>query len=401
MLSWVSFFADVSSEIVYPILPFLAIGTIGMSRTQLGVVEGLSVLLVSLMAAWTGRSSDRNKGRSRMFWIRLGYGLPIVGKLFIAFANNGWALASGRLIDRFGKGLRGAPRDAMIADAVSVNQRGQAFGLHRALDTAGALTGVIAAALLIGLLLQPESTLKDRDRVLRGIVLLGAVLGIASVAITWFVQDPKHKAVNSLEPYRSSQEEPHSKLPRNYWKLVAVVCLFAVANSSDTFLLLRAADLGFTPAGAILLYALYNVVYCALSYPIGRLSDRIGRTRIMLMGWLLYSVVYINLAWLKPDWAWAVWPCMGLYGVYMALTDGVGKAWVVDSVPETERGAALGYFYCLTGVSTLCASLIAGLLWDWAGPMFAFGFGALLSMLAAATLWSVSYHEKQFRIRKN
>jgi MFS family permease len=390
ILSWVSFFADVSSEIVYPILPFLAVGAIGLTRTQLGIIEGLAVLLVSLIAAYSGVRSDWKSGLNRLFWIRIGYGLPIAGKLLISVATNGWQLAGGRLIDRLGKGLRGAPRDALLADVVPPAQRGQAFGLHRALDTAGALTGVISAALIIQYFMgspsvdDAHSTARADELVLRGIVLLGAVLGMASVALTW--QIPISRATTVIVDDSPRAGTPLLPFPRAYWNSLAVVCLFSLANSSDAFILLRATELGFTPRGAIILYALYNIIYAALSYPIGVLSDRLGRRRIMFAGWTIYACVYLGFAIINETRSEAVWGLMGMYGVYMALTDGVGKAWIVDLVLVDRKGAGLGYFYCMTGLATLLASLMMGAIWDWMGAKTAFLCAAILAGAAALTL---------------
>ncbi len=428
VLSWVSFFADVSSEIVYPLLPFIAVGTLGMTRWQLGSVEGAAVLLVALMSACSGILSDLGDGAGRrLFWIRIGYGMPILGKLLIAFATNGWLLAGGRLVDRFGKGLRGAPRDALLADVVSEEQRGRAFGLHRTLDTAGAMVGVIGAAVAISWFTNNavgETTVPNahNDFVYRSIVFFGAVLGVFSVALTWLIPTKKYlvtpSAISGDEFVKKTAPEFHTiegehdeitevttgpattihveivpyfadfvaTLPKSYWRSIGVLCLFALANSSDAFLLLRATDMGFTPAGAVTLYALYNLVYAAFSYPIGALSDRLGRRIPMILGWIIYGVVYLGFALLNKNQAWAIWPLMASYGLYMAFTDGVGKAWIADLAPKHARGRSLGVYFGLTGLSTFAASLLMGIVWDRSGPFLAFVMGATIALFAAFAL---------------
>jgi MFS family permease len=159
-----------------------------------------------------------------------------------------------------------------------------------------------------------------------------------------------------------------------------------LANSSDAFLLLRATDLGFTPAGAVTLYALYNLVYAAFSYPIGAISDRLGRRIPMMLGWIIYGIVYLGFAIMSKDQAWAIWPLMASYGLYMAFTDGVGKAWIADLAPKQARGRSLGVYYCLTGISTLAASILMGVVWDRLGPFLAFVMGAMIALIAAFAL---------------
>ena len=181
-------------------------------------------------------------------------------------------------------------------------------------------------------------------------------------------------------------------LPRTYWAVLAVLVLFSLANSSDTFLLLRASDLGYSPWAVVMVYALFNVTYAALSYPAGALSDRLGRWRIIAVGWAIYAGVYAGFALLPTSHAWGLWPLMAVYGVYMALTDGVGKALIADHAPKEHRGAAMGIFYALTGLTTLGASLIAGLVWDRSGPTAAFLIGAgfaVVALLALGAAWVV------------
>lgn len=405
LLSWVSFFADVSSEMIYPLLPLFLVGVLGSSKMQLGLIEGAAVLIVAVMTAFAGFRSDRSGRRVR--WIQIGYGLPMLGKAMIALATAWGFVLGGRLLDRFGKGLRSAPRDAMIAGAVEADQRGRAFGVHRALDTAGALLGVLLAAFLLWWLTGTPAKSAHPDAVTataqtpvwiyRVIFGVGAGLGLISFLLTFLVResdaaepaaDPLTSATASggHETTTNAEAAARVPLPRSYWAVLGILVLFSLANSSDTFILLRASDLGYSPWAVVMVYALYNATYSALSYWAGALSDRLGRWRIIAAGWAIYAVVYAGFALLPATHAWGFWPLMALYGVYMALTDGVGKALIADHAPKERRGAAMGTFYALTGLTTLVASLIAGLLWDRSGPAAAFLIGAGFAVVALVSL---------------
>ena len=433
LLSWVSFFADVSSEMVYPLLPLYLISVLGSSKTQLGIIEGCAVLIVALMSAVAGFQSDRKgKGGGRVPWIRWGYGLPVIGKSIIAMANAWPLVLGGRLLDRFGKGLRGAPRDALIADAVSKDQRGRAFGMHRAFDTAGALLGVLLSAFLLWWLTGTPQTTAAAETlnvaivtpawVYRTIFAVGAALGLASAVLTFLVREtdpmqapvdpPIEKLIPPSNPDHTAAKEtstgatvaefspgsvqertllqPHRsgwlRFPSQYWVVLGVLILFSLANSSDTFLLLRASELGFSAWGVVLVYAVYNITYSALSYPAGVLSDKLGRWNVIAVGWVIYVFCYIGFAVLPASGAWGMWPLMATYGVYMAFTDGVGKALIADYAPRESRGAAMGLFYALTGLTTLGASLLAGAVWDRSGSTLALLIGAGCAILALGAL---------------
>ncbi len=411
ILSWISFFADVSSEMVYPILPLFMVQVLGASRTELGAMEGAAVLLVALMSAYAGFRSDRKgPGGGRVKWIRIGYGMPVLGKAIMAVATTWPLVLGGRLFDRFGKGLRGAPRDALIADAVSPDQRGRAFGMHRAFDTAGALIGVLLSAFLLWWLTgTPQKSVASEALnvasqtpawVYRAILWIGSGLGLASLGLTFLVREPEESEAGAESvAFRSAKERSFEErkttlwlgMPRSYWSVLAVLGLFSLANSSDTFLLLRASELGYSPWAVVLAYSLFNVTYAGLSYPIGVLSDRLGRWKIIAVGWAIYAGVYAALALLPKSQAWGLWPLMAVYGVYMALTDGVGKALIADHAPKESRGAAMGIFYALTGLTTLAASLLAGMAWDRFGSSAALLLGAGFAILALLALGLVRH----------
>ncbi|MFM2215762.1 MAG: hypothetical protein RL240_80 [Planctomycetota bacterium] len=398
---------------MYPLLPLFVIGVLGANEIQLGAMEGAAVLLVSLMSAYAGIRSDRSAstaGRTR--WLHWGYGLPVLGKTLIAFASSWWWIFTGRMFDRFGKGLRGAPRDALIVDSVPSDQRGEAFGLHRALDTAGALVGVLIAAFLLWYLTgapdqsQVTTPPKLSLQSFQQIFLVSAILGLASWGLTFLVREPRGELdsdTNEISLNQSdSAESPKSAtsfqriqaLPKSYWSVILMLIIFALANSSDTFLLLKVSELGFTPWAVVLAYAIYNIVYAALSYPIGLLSDRIGRWKLIAAGWLIYALVYAGFALLTPANHHAVWVLLAIYGIYIALTDGVGKALVADVAPKSHRGTAMGIYYALTGIASLASSILTGWIWHSAGAASALFTSAAFAVVALILL---ATHRRNWR----
>ncbi|MEF2232225.1 MAG: MFS transporter [Pseudodesulfovibrio sp.] len=370
-LGWVSFFTDVASEMVYPVIPLFLIAALGAPATVLGAMEGLAEAVVCAMKGASGWHSDR-MGR-RTPYIRAGYGLGALSKPLLALAFSWPLVFAARLLDRTGKGLRTAARDSMIADAVPAAMAGRAYGFHRMMDTAGAIVGVLAAMGLLALL--PGSY--------RTIFLLAALPSVAAVWLTFRLRDsvPAKAKGTARTPVVASLRA----LPGGYWRTLALLCLFAFANSSDALLLLRTKDLGFGDVEVIAAYVLFNVVYAATAYPAGVLADRFGRWRMLLCGWTLYGLVYFGFALSGPGWIWALFP---IYGLYMGLTEGVGKAVVASEIPEDLRGTAMGFFLMLTGLFTLAGNLAAGLAWDLIGPRvpFLMGGAAALAAVAAALL---------------
>ncbi|MBX3423253.1 MAG: MFS transporter [Pirellulaceae bacterium] len=406
VVSWISFLADISGEMIFPLLPLYMVVVLGASHTQLGLMEGAAVLLVAWMSIWSGARSDVRKHRA--VWMRWGYGLPVLGKLLIAVAVTWPVAVGGRWLDRFGKGLRSAPRDALIADLVDAAQRGRAFGLHRAFDTAGALLGVLLSAVLLWWLAgSPATNVAATDSnpaqhiqpwVFRMIIGVGAVLGLGSLLLTWWIEDPqpeldpkpandsndRHGAATfqTCEARPLVAEQSLFGLPKQYWIVLGCLALFGLANSSDAFLLLRASQLGMSPWQVVMAYATFNVSYTIVSYPAGVWSDGAGRWRVIGLGWSIYVVAYAGMALLNDTQVQYVWPLMALYGVYMALTEGVGKALIADQAPVLARGRALGIFQATLGTCGLLASLLVGLIWDTWSSSAALGTSALLACLA-------------------
>jgi MFS family permease len=370
-LGWISFFADICSEMVYPVIPLFLRGTLKAPALALGLVEGISEALVSFMKGWSGLHSDRTG--KRLPYVQWGYGLSALGKPLLAVAMSWPFVLIGRTVDRFGKGLRTTARDALIADSVDKEHLGQAFGFHRAMDTAGALLGVLIGWLLLALL--PEQY--------RLIFLLAFIPGVASVLLTLRLKEPPRHVAEDLPPASFSQLKD---LPKSYWFAVWLSMLFALGNTSDMFLMARASDVGIKSSNVILAYAMYNVTYALLSNYAGVVSDRIGRWPVVGAGWLLYAGVYAAFAFVHKGNAALVWPLFALYGIYMALTQGASKALVAQFSPATLRGTALGFFYMLSGFATLAGNIVAGVLWDRVSPQATFFFGAITAALSAVLI---------------
>ncbi len=384
VLSWVSFLADVSGEMIYPLIPLFVVGVLGSSATALGGIEGAALCLVAVMSAWAGWHSDGQK--RRMPYVRIGYALPVVGKAMLAFAYAWPMVLAGRLVDRVGKGLRSSPRDALIADAAGPQERGRAFGFHRALDTAGAMVGVILAAMLLWWLTGSPAdgggrAAAESGPAFRIVFGVAAALGLLSLATTFLVSD-RPIVTSSVAP-STRGAGPRLAMPAAYWRTLVPLLIFSLANSSDAFLLLKAREVGLSPWAVVLAYLLFNVTYTIVSYPAGVLSDRLGRWRVIGLGWVIYAGVYCGFAVAGES---AIWPLFALYGSFMALTEGIGKALIVDHAPAERRATALGIYSMANGFVTLAASLAGGVLWDAFGSASTFWFGGSVAAMAAISI---------------
>ncbi len=369
LLGLTSLLTDVASEMVYPLLPLFLVSSLGASPAVLGFIEGVAESLASLMKLCAGYFSDRMK-RRRPFAI-FGYGCSALGKL-ILYAATGWtAVLAGRIVDRFGKGVRVAPRDALIAEAADAGRRGAAFGLHRALDTLGATIGVGCAYLLLAHFKQG----------LRPIFLASLVPAALGVGILFFVKEKTQgPAVLRAKPVFGWRA-----LDTRLRLFLIGTFLFTLGNSSNQFLLLRAKGYGFDFSRVLLLYLFYNVVYGLCSYPAAWLSDRIGRRRLLVTGYLVYGLVYVGFA--RADSAGWFWWLFGLYGVYMGCTEGVEKALIADISPQESRATMLGTHAMLVGIGLLPASFLAGLLWNYFGPAAPFYCGGFFGLAASVWFW--------------
>jgi len=366
VLSWVSFFQDTASEMLYPVLPIFLTTVLGAPVAIVGLIEGIAEGTASVMKALAGRLADIRRRRPL---VAGGYGLSSLGKLVIGFAGAWPVVLVGRFADRVGKGLRGPPRDAMIADATAPAARGRAFGFHRAADTAGAVVGP-----LIGLGLY-----EVMGHRIRPLFFVAFVPAAVSVVLIFLVHERPHRDEGDELPVWSLQG-----FPARYWRLMAFLGLFALVNFSDALLILRAKHLGLGFAAIVLVYALYNLSYAALSYPAGVLSDRVPRRLVFGAGLAVFAVAYAGLG-LARDGVW-VWVLLPLYGCYTALTDGVSRAWVADVVAGEVVGTALGTYAAFSGAGAVIAGVWAGLAWQGSGTTPLLVSGIVVAVLAVVLL---------------
>jgi MFS family permease len=368
-----SLLTDISSEMVYPLLAIFLNTALGASPAVIGLIEGIAESVASLLKVFSGYISD--KLRQRKSLAIAGYGSSAVGKIFLYFALSWWWVLASRVIDRFGKGVRTAPRDALIADSSAKEKRGRSFGLHRMMDSMGAVIGVLIAYYLI--------TRHAGNIDYRQIFLISIIPAFLGVAVLFLVREPK----STLAQTTKKLSFTWSKLPVKLKLFLLVTLLFTLGNSSNQFLLLRAKNVGFDISTVLLLYLVYNVVYALVSYPAGRLSDKIGRKTLLVWGYVFYGLVYLGFALTKQPFY--MWWLFGLYGVYIGITDGVEKALVTDIAPEDLRATMIGLHATLVGIGLFPASFIAGILWAHFGPAATFYFGGVTGILAAIGLMLV------------
>lgn len=360
---------DISSEMVYPILPVFLVSTLGASPAILGLIEGIAESLASLLKVFSGYFSDKIK-RRKPFTI-FGYAGSTIGKFFL-FVAHGWGLVLfARIIDRLGKGIRTAPRDALIAESAKEGQRGAAFGLHRTMDTIGAIIGVSLAYFLV-------TGFKDS---LRNVFLFSLIPAFLGVIFLFLVKEKKHEAAVA----RQKLQFKWSALDKRLKLFLIFSLFFTFGNSSNQFLLLRAKNAGLTLSQVILLYLVYNIVYGIFAYPASRLSDKIGRKKILVIGYLFYGLVYFGFA--LNNSINLFWVLFGAYGVYIGFTEGVEKALISDIAPSDLRATAIGLHATVVGVGLFPASLFAGLLWKFLGPAAPFYFGGFMGIFASIGFW--------------
>jgi MFS family permease len=374
-LGVVSFLNDCSSEMIFPLLPLFFTAVLGGSPAALGAMEGLVESVASLVKLWSGRLGDRLRRRKPL--VVTGYSLASVTRPLIALTMAPWQVIGLRVVDRVGKGMRGAPRDALIADSVEAGIRGRAFGFHRSMDHLGAIAGPVTALVLIPLLFGPGHLQPAAYRVLFGIAAVPAAVSVL-VLLLLVHEPPRHHHAHATQP-------ADTRLSSSFWYLLGVITLFTLGNSSDAFLLLRARNLGLATTDLYLIWALLHVVKSALATPAGALSDRVPRRWLIGSGWLVYGLVYLGFG--GATATSQVWCLFAIYGIYFGLVEGTERALVADLVPASVRGAAFGWYNAATGIAAFPASALFGLLWKWRGPEFAFGFGAALALIAAVLLW--------------
>lgn len=372
-ISLVSFFNDIASEMVYPIVPIFLTTVLGAPVTVVGLIEGIAESTASILRVFSGWFSD--KFRSRKPFMVAGYALSAISKLIIAVSFHWSVVMGGRFLDRFGKGIRTSARDALLTEGCDVSCRGKVFGFHRAIDTMGALVGPLVALTLLQMF-------NDNMRFIFFLAAIPAVVGV--MLLIAFVKDIR-KQQNTVDT--GSLTLRGIKLSRDFKIFLLVGAIFAGGNDSDAFLILRAQNLGFSLGLTIVVYTVFNAAYALSSFPAGILSDRIGQKRVLLYGFCLFALIYFLFGIVtKPALLWVLFPT---YGIYMALTEGVGKAYISLLVEKDYIGTTYGIYQTLIGITTFLSSLVAGFIWKYIGPGAPFIFGGIMAM-AAFSIFGVS-----------
>jgi MFS family permease len=366
VVSAVSLLQDAASELLYPLMPILLTSVLGAPVAVVGVVEGIAEGVAAGTKVIAGRLADRFRKKPL---VAVGYGLAAVGKVLVAAAGVWQVVLAGRAVDRLGKGIRGAPRDALLVQDIAVEARGRAFGFHRTADTAGAVIGPLIALAGYELL----------DHRLRPLLWIAVVPAVLSVLLVFALREAPRRAAPTSAAAVPTAPPP---LGSGYWRVVAVLGLFSLVNFPDALLLLRLHEIGFGVTAVILAYVGYNLVYTALSYPAGVVADRMSPRTVVGVGLLVFAVAYFGLG-LTED-KLAAWLLIGGYGAYTALTDGVGKAWISGLLPAASQGSGQGIFQGVLGGGVLAAGLWAGLAWGADGhlPLLVSGVAAGLIGLA-------------------
>jgi MFS family permease len=394
LLGWVSLFTDMSTEMVYPLLPIFLTRVLGAGAMSLGVIEGVAEAANSALKIISGRLSDKTGSPKKI--VVAGYSLSSMARPLIALATTWPAVLGIRFVDRLGKGIRGAPRDAMLAEFAPVGARGRVYGFHRAMDHAGAVVGpLIASAFLF--------FFPGDYRTLFGLTI---VPGIVVIVILLRVPDVRRASLVAAapvgEPPTTAPVVPTiapaalSALPRPFYKAMIVLLMFSLGNASDAFLLLRLSDLGVATVWIPLLWSALHVVKVLSSLAGGTWSDRFGRRTMIGVGWICYALVYLGFGVsLSTPLVVALFLA---YGIYFGLTEGAEKAWVADMVPSQARGTAFGVYNAILGVGVLAASLLFGLIWTRVSPSAAFLTGATLAVVATLLLHVMFRTEARARL---
>jgi MFS family permease len=382
ILTATSFLTDVSSEMIVYLVPLFLANVLNAGTAVIGLIEGLAETTASLMKIYSGALSDKLGKRK---WITvIGYGLSTIAKPFMYFAGTWQGVLGVRVADRLGKGIRTAPRDALVAGSIDEKQRGLAFGLHRAGDTAGAFFGLLIAAVIVWLTEKGAADLtRSTFRIAVLVSIIPAVLAVVVLAIG--ARDVATSG-KSTAPILSLKG-----MDNRFKMFMLVLVLFTLGNSSDAFIILRAQERGLDVLQIMLMLMTFNLIYSVLAGPLGALSDRVGRRRLIIFGWISYGLVYLGFA--LSHTGWQIWTLFGFYGIYYAATEGSAKALIADLVPADRHGTAYGLYNAAIGLTAFPASAIAGLLWQGAfgwhgfGPAAPFFFGAGLALLAGVLFW--------------
>ncbi|HJQ26169.1 MAG TPA: MFS transporter [Blastocatellia bacterium] len=379
IIGFVSLFSDISGEMIYPVLPLFLTATLGAPATVVGLVEGIAVGTANAVGGFSGWISDRLGRRKPIAFF--GYALTAATRPVIAAAQV-WPLVLGaRFAERFGKGIRNAPRDALLAEATEARYRGRAFGFERAMDSAGAVLGPLVALAVV-----------NWARLdVRSVFLISAIPATVAALLILTVKEQRQRVASGTVKPRLSL----AGTTREYKRLILVMAVFGLANSANAFLILRAEQLGMANGAgagramseAIFAYALFNLVSTLASYPAGAASDQLGRRNLLVAGFAVYAVSYLGFA--LASRAWMVWPLFALYGLFPALTEGVAKALAVDTAGRAGRATVIGILSMVTGLTQIAASYIGGVLWDQVSAAATFYFGAALAAIAVVMLFAL------------
>jgi MFS family permease len=368
LLGLISLFNDAASDMIYPLVPLYLASVLMAGPKALGVIEGIAEAVSSVLKLFAGVLADRS-GRTRI-WVIAGYGIAGFARPLIGLTTSWVGVLACRFADRIGKGLRSAPRDALINLSVEPGQRGLAFGLHRAMDNFGAVIGPLLAAALLA-----------AGVGLRNIFLLAVIPAVIVLILAFAVREPAHAPLAKSQPFHWKL----AGLPLPFRRYLWVLALFTLGNSSNMFLLLRANELGASATRVTLMWALFSAVAAFLSTPLSALSDHFGRARVLSIAWLAYACAYLAIG-LLPRADWALWLAFAGYGVVTAALEGTEKALVADLAPRERSGTAFGWYNLVSGVLLLPASLIFGWLWSTLSPLVAFAFGSGCALAAAVLL---------------
>lgn len=374
-LGFVSLLNDAASEMIYPLLPIFLTSVLGVGAGVLGVIEGIAESTASILKLFSGWLSDKIKKRKIL--ILIGYSLAALGRPVIALSRFWWQVAIIRFIDRLGKGVRTSPRDALISISTPENLKGKAFSLHRAMDHAGAIIGPLTAIILL-----------KYGMSLKNLFLWALLPGIITIFIIFlFVKEKK------IQTKEKNIKFEFSILSKNFKAYLLILILFTLGNSSDAFLILKAKDAGIAISLIPLLWIVLHFVKMITSVPGGQWSDRVGRRKVIVSGWIIYALIYLGFGFSYK--LFHIWGLFSIYGIYFGLTEGVEKAFVSDLVSKKSQGTAFGFYHLAVGIAAFPSSIIFGFIWQKFGSQVAFLYGAILAGIASILLLSLVKEDKK------
>ncbi|MPM82377.1 hypothetical protein SDC9_129438 [bioreactor metagenome] len=384
LLGLVSFFSDISSEMAYPLIPLYLTSAFGATPVLIGIIEGIAESLASLLKVFSGHLTDKyNKKKSVAF---VGYAAGLIYKIGLVLSASWAGVLIGRIVDRVGKGIRTAPRDVLVAESTEKGNLGKSFGIHKAMDMAGSAAGILMSFFLI-------THLGDGVHQYKEIFLFSGVFSIIGLIILLFVKEKKQ--VHTIQSNRITFIKDLKKMDHNLKFYLLITLIFTLGNSSNSFILLRAKNIGFKDNYVILLYFIYNITAAIFAIPFGKLSDKIGRKKVLILGYLSFSLVYAGFAFSNSKALLIA--VFVLYGFYTALITGAERAMIVEISPPELKGTFLGLHATIVGIALLPASIIAGVLWHSFGPSAPFILGALLSFTAAILLLNIKKNRQNVK----